>query len=434
MGPRRPPVGIAVGINIGVKTTLLRIMTPTCRSTPHRFARQIRFTSSSTPTGPPTTRARLEWTFEEDNLLIKLRQQRVPFVQVPLVHRNAGAMSDRLTRLAKGARGEDIAAEARKARIPRSPKRHFVSEADKPRILRLVGVGWSMARVAKKLGVSANAVGDTWAQNRHSGDTAARTAHAPSPSHVRGPRTHYFTAEEDAVVVKLRAKGHTWARIGSDLPHRSMSSLRQRWQRVLARKAEPSGRLLTEASKLRSGYFHVAERIQLLELRQQGLPVRAIARRLGRTRTSVSDFNATMGLIELPADSADVMSTRIAQLLDELRAKAHKGPGGVSQMFQQRPRQRFTSAEIRTVEELLQDGTPSRYISQLLDRSPVVINTKARSLGMTMKPWTEEDKETLLTYREQGLEPPEIAIKLGRSEHSVRGNLRLPPLEVWKEK
>lgn len=399
--------------NVGIRIVLW--VKQACRNAPRQTRHVSTSTSTSAPTAPSTAkpcRTCIRWTPDEDDMLIKLRGKSVPYKQIHLPGRSITSMILRLQRLAKGARGAYVAAEARKVLPIRGSSKSW-SETDKGELIRLMDTGLSKKQAVTMLDCSMTAA-SLYLQSRRG--SASHSGHKQSSdSSIRW----LYTAEEDALLAELKSEGFTWPEIARRMPDRSLGSLHHQWHRM---KREDIGNHPTDIVSPRVGYFDDLERIQLLDLYQQGLAPRAIARRLGRTLYSVSKAIRLHDLGQRPAESTDAWHSRLAIMLKNLRLKARQGSPS-------RSWRAYSAADVQSIRDMIQDGTPLRYIGRYLSRSSDNVFHKVSRLGLRQAPWSRTEKEKLYEYCQQGLAPPEIAVKLGRSEHSVRGNLNLMPLE-----
>lgn len=381
------------------------------------LSRQVRCVSTCTSTTPSTAKSRprrRDETLEEDKVLNNLRGQAVPCEQLSIGDRSLKSSGKRITRLMRGVRGEDMAAEAHRTVSSgrHGKQRPPTSEVDQAEIRRLVAAGVPRSVVGAKLHKNHATVWKFW---HGFGRNATPTQQNVSAIEASSPP---FTAEELALISSLVTEGYTWIEISRRMPHRSIGALHLRWKKLVAARGEGKGKILPETGALRKCHYDTTELIRLLEMYQQGLAARGIAPRLGRSSLSVYRIISRLGV----ARSTIGSSKRLAELLDEYRAKVHKGLPPTT-------RPRWTPGELRIIEGLTRDGTPLAYIARLIDRNKYYLSAKVRKLKIQQIPWTKEEKEMLFAYCEQGLAPSQIAIKLGRSEHSVRGNLDLPPPE-----
>lgn len=382
------------------------------------FRSLLQFRPTSTSAFPPVKAKSLRrkfWTIEEDNQLIKLRGDGVPYAELAIAGRTIKAAKIRLSHLAAGGRGEQVAAEARKVSTPCRPRTPF-TDADMAEVARLVKAGFTYTQIANRMNRSASTIQVAHAtamQTKHSESTTAHTPTKASP---------YYTLEEDALLSALKAEGLTWSEIARRLPYRPLKGLMGR-----AAALGITGEKPTQTIDLRTGRFRLSELVLLLELLQKRVAPGAIAVRLGRAPKSIYKVLSRYNLSSRPADPG-ASAERLAATLDNLRSQV-SGEIPISAKSKM-PKRRFTPAELLVIAELGRDGTPLGYLSRLLNREMDSIRRKAAATGLVLNHWSKAEKEELLEHRHQGLSISEIAQKLGRTEHAVRGNLRLEPPEV----
>lgn len=207
-----------------------------------------------------------------------------------------------------------------------------------------------------------------------------------------------------------------------------MGSLRSRWNSSLQPRARKLGEVPADTASLSKGRIGLPEIMQVLEMYRQGFPARVISRKMGRSPKQIHNVVERFNLAQRPAETVRDSIQRVDDLLCDLRSRLHsrsESSGPVKRL----PARAYTLAEEQYIKDLVQDCCPRQYVARCLDRSPASIGTKIKTLGLRCKSCSHEEREMVLTYREQGLEPLEIAAKIGRSEHFVRGTLRLKPPE-----
>ena len=88
--------------------------------------------------------------------------------------------------------------------------------------------------------------------------------------------------------------------------------------------------------------------------------------------------------------------------------------------------QRWTPHEIKTLQQLVEEGHTTPEIARQLKRTPKAVTEKRWSLHIPSRRfWTEEDSETLKQLRKDGLTVNEISSRMGWGMRTIETRLTM---------
>lgn len=228
-----------------------------------------------------------------------------------------------------------------------------------------------------------------------------------------------YSAEEDEIILRMRARNESWESIASTLPGRSPAAVKIRFTRYLliSKDGQPIATMFQQARN--EGKEWTAEELAMLsDMLKKGIKLKAIAQNLGRTWRSVNQKIQRLSL--QPASGHMVMSERAAY-----------------------PRRRWAKAEDDQLLRLSAMGVKAKAIASEMGRSTEAVRNRCRiyfpytyldsnsdpvgSKGAALRPtrtgsyerWTRREDERVIELYTNGTKKEQIASELGRTVGAV---------------
>ena len=333
--------------------------------------------SSTARKGGIRRRKHKDWSRAEDDELVRLRAEGQGWREIVIAFpdRTWATLAWRFGKLARGSPDDPICAQAASLLREHRP----FSDSEDVQMTELRGKGLQFQQIAETLpGRTAETIHKRY-----------RTLHKPQ---VLRQERREWSAEEAALLAKLKLEGHETKVIARHITGRSEQAIDTRWKTHGGHSVRNSG-LAAGASSISNSKRCPApwtkdQTAQLTAMRRAGKKPRAIA-------------------TELKFDPVQVR-----RRLTELR----QYPGR---------RYRWGSADMAKLSAMRQDGYTSAEIATKLDRSVCAINIRIRKLResgdipMAVPAWTGADDLKLREMRDQGTLLRDIAQRLGKSVWSV---------------
>ncbi|KAM0707131.1 hypothetical protein Q7P35_006462 [Cladosporium inversicolor] len=246
--------------------------------------------------------------------------------------------------------------------------------------------------------------------------TNSSNASTDSDGVTRSRRT--YSAEEDEIILRMRARNESWESIASCLPGRSPAAVKIRFTRYLliAKDGQPVATIFQQARNENKEW--TAEELAMLsDMLKKGFKLKAVAQNLGRTWRSVQQKTQRLSL---QPDSGHTATSEPAY-----------------------PRRRWAKAEDDQLLRLSAMGVKFKAIASEMGRSTESVRNRRRiyfpytyldsnsdpvgSKGAALRPtrtglyerWTRRDDERVIELYTNGTKKEQIASELGRTVGAV---------------
>lgn len=252
----------------------------------------------------------------------------------------------------------------------------------------------------------------------------ANSSTASADSNEATPSRERYSAEEDEIILRTRARNESWESIASSLPGRSPSGVKLRFNRnmLVTKDGQPVATKSQEPQNGRKKY--TAEELAILsDMYMKGFKNKVIAQKLGRSGLSVQKH--TQRLSSKPEPDPVVTS------------KAHHY-------------KHWTQAEDDHFRRLFMSGLKFKAIARELGRTTVAIQARAEyhfpcyslsfQSGLAVplaipedvkevhrharKRWTRQEEERIIALYANGTNVTQIASELGRTVGAVASRWR----------